>query len=338
MDAIAAERGTGAGHVEDQPRARSIVSVESLVKRYGGTVAVDALTFSIAEGEIFGLLGPNGAGKTTTISMIATLLKPDSGSVYVGGFDAARDARRIRPHLGFVPQEIGLFPTLSARENLEYFGGIQGLRGALLRRRIDEALEVAALQDYARKPPVMHFSGGMRRRLNLAAGLIHRPRLLLLDEPTVGVDAQSRNQILESVRRLNREDGMSVVYTTHYMEEAESLCQRVAIMDHGRIIDCDTVEALVSSSSGTIFEVTLAEPQPAFTALLAGMPGILEVHEQGDGRFAVTSHDQAKGLAALVDAAGAHGVRFEALRIVPPSLEQVYLSLTGEALRDEAGA
>jgi len=247
----------------------------------------------------------------------------------------SRDPKRVRPLIGLVPQDTGVYPMLSARENLEYFAGIQGLRGRELRQRIEEALAIAGLEQYADKPYAGYFSGGMRRRLNLATGLVHRPRLLLLDEPTVGVDTQSRNLILENLRRINREDGMAVLYTTHYMEEAENLCDRVAIMDHGRVLACDDVQRLITSASGTTLEVTLAEPCTAFEAALCGSPGITGVLAQDDRNYAVQALDQERGLAALVGVAGRSGVTFETLRIVPPSLEQVFLSLTGRDLRDE---
>jgi ABC-2 type transport system ATP-binding protein len=204
----------------------------------------------------------------------------------------------------------------------------------VLRERIAEALAIAGLEAYADKPRVAHFSGGMLRRLNLATGLVHRPRLLLLDEPTVGVDTQSRNVILENIRRLNREDGMTVLYTTHYMEEAEALCDRVAIMDHGQILACDKVPALIAAQSGTTIEITLSEPSPDFVAAITTQPGIESVTEMEGAALAVLAADQERGLAAVVGAAGRTGVSFETLRIVPPSLEQVFLTLTGRDLRD----
>ncbi len=298
---------------------------------------MDGVSFAVHPGEIFGLLGPNGAGKTTAISIISTLLKSDSGSVRIGGYDVLKDPGRVRPLLGLVPQETGVYPMLSARENLEYFAGIQGIHGRELKLRIEEALEIGGLQKYADKPRVGYFSGGMRRRLNLAAGLVHRPRLLLLDEPTVGVDTQSRILILDNIKRLNREDGMAVLYTTHYIEEAESLCDRVAIMDHGRILACDDVGRLVASVSGTTIDVTLGQPSPDFAAALSESAGITSVTALDDHRYAVQAADQERGLAALVGVAGRNGVTFEALRIVPPSLEQVFLSITGRGLRDEGG-
>jgi ABC-2 type transport system ATP-binding protein len=224
---------------------------------------------------------------------------------------------------------------LSARENLEYFAGIQGVRGRDLKARISEALDISGLHEYADKPLVANFSGGMRRRLNLACGLVHRPRLLLLDEPTVGVDPQSRNLILENVRRLSDEDGMSVLLTTHYIEEAENLCERVAIMDHGRILACDTVERLVSSVAGTTIEVTLAGRHPDFAALLSASASVTGVTALDERSYAVHVVDQRQGLAALVGAAGRGELTYEALRIIPPSLERVFLLMTGHGLRDE---
>jgi len=257
--------------------------------------------------------------------------------VHIGGYDAVKEPGRVRPLLGLVPQETGIYPMLSARENLDYFAGIQGLTGASKRRRIDEALEVAGLQDHANKPRAGFFSGGMRRRLNLATGLVHRPRLLLLDEPTVGVDTQSRNLILENINRIRLEDGMAVLYTTHYMEEAEHLCDRVAIMDHGQVLACDEVRRLVATASGATIEVTLGKPCPPFEAAVSSAPGVTSVTAHDALRFAVQAADQDRGLAALVGVAGQNGVAFEALRIIPPSLEQVFLSMTGRELRDGNG-
>ena len=285
---------------------------------------------------MFGLLGPNGAGKTTAISTIATLLEPDSGEVRVGGRDVRRQAPAVRRLLGLVPQEIGLYPTLSAWENLEYFGGIYGLRGRTLRERIGEMLEIVGLERHAKKPNAGEFSGGMQRRLNLAAGLMHKPRLLLLDEPTVGVDPQSRNYIFENVLRLNREEGMTVLYTTHYMEEAEALCDRVAIMDHGRVVACDTVKALVSSLAGTVFRIALAEASDRFERALALRPGVLEVNRYRNNHYQVVAVDQQQGLAALMEVAGEQRMRLASLDVSSPNLEQVFLKLTGKALRDGA--
>lgn len=295
---------------------------------------VDGASFSVRPGEIFGLLGPNGAGKTTTISVISTVLRPDGGSVRVDGVDVVRRPGRVRKLMGLVPQENALFPVLTARENVEYFAGIHGLSGGTLRRRVAEALEIVGLSSHADRPQVRFFSGGMLRRLNLAAGLVHRPRLLLLDEPTSGVDAQSRSLILANVRNLAREEGIAVVYTTHYMEEAETICDSVAIMDHGRILACDGVQELIRSAAGALIEIALARPADGFADRLASGGGVTEVSSTDGLRYVVRAADQSRGLSAVVAAAAAAGAEFAEMRVVPPSLEQVFLSLTGRDLRD----
>jgi ABC-2 type transport system ATP-binding protein len=250
----------------DETKSRSSVralEVRQLVKFYRGTTqpALDGLEMTIEQGEVFGLLGPNGAGKTTAISILCTLLKPTSGSLTVFGIDVLRQPAQVRRLIGLVPQEIALYPLLSIRENLAYFGRLHGLRGAELQDRIDQCLGMVSLREHADRP-VAGFSGGMKRRANLAAGILHQPRLLFLDEPTVGIDAQSRHMILENLGHL-REAGMTMVYTTHYMEEAQQLCDRIAIVDTGRVVaegrpldliagavGCDNLEALFLHLTG----------------------------------------------------------------------------------------
>lgn len=311
-----------------------MLKLNHLTKRYGETVAVNAISLEVAEGEIFGLLGPNGAGKTTTISVIATLLPPDEGTVTVGGYDVTKHASEVRRLIGYVPQDIALFPDFSARENLDYFGRINGLWGGALRKRIDEVLEIVGLTESIRKPRVGAFSGGMKRRLNLAVGLLHKPKLLLLDEPTVGVDPQSRNHIFENIRRLNKEDGITVLYTTHYMEEAEAMCPRVAIIDKGEIILCDEVANILRTISGIVLRVTLSDAAPLFDEALRCRPGVLEVSVLDGGVYQMVAADQQQGLAALLAVANEHGVTLQGLEISAPSLEQVFLRLTGKELRD----
>lgn len=227
-----------------------ILQVRGLVKIYPGatTPAVDGLDFSVREGEIFGLLGPNGAGKTTVISIVCTLLRPTSGRVTLCSVDTQIDPAGARSLFGLAPQEIALYPTLTARENLRYFGSLYGLSGSALRRRIDESLDRVGLSESGDQR-IDAFSGGMKRRANLAAAILHTPRVLLLDEPTVGIDAQSRNLILVNLKSL-RENGATIVYTTHYMEEAESLCDRVAILDMGRIIADGSPRELIGRMDG----------------------------------------------------------------------------------------
>jgi ABC-2 type transport system ATP-binding protein len=331
---MTAETAVGAPASTASSTGAAVLEVDGLVKRYGEVTAVNGVSFQIEAGEIFGLLGPNGAGKTTTISVIATLLKPDGGSVRVAGHDARRDAMGVRRSVGYVPQEVGLYNPMTAVQNLEYFGRLYGLWGRALRQRVDEVLEVVGLTEAARKPRVAKFSGGMRRRLNLACGLLHRPKLLLLDEPTVGVDPQSRNHIFESIQALCQEHGTAILYTTHYVEEAEALCRLVAIMDHGEIIACDDVPRLLSSLSGVVFRVQLAEEAPAFEPAVRAQPGVLEVTSIERNGYQVMAAGQEQGLAALLSAAQEHRVTIEGLDISTPSLEQLFLKLTGKALRD----
>jgi ABC-2 type transport system ATP-binding protein len=261
---------------------------------------VDALDLTVDAGQIFGLLGPNGAGKTTTISMMCGVVTPTRGRVIVAGHDLARAPFAARAAVGLVPQDLALYEELTARENLAYFGALYRLRGAELATRIDWALDVAGLADRAREP-VARFSGGMKRRLNLAAGLLHRPQLLILDEPTVGVDPQSRNHIFRTIRSLVSDHGMTVLYTSHYMEEVELICRRVAIMDAGKVIACDSVHALLEQHGGGALELEIAGGDPD----------------------------------AVVHAVEQTGAQVLALRTRKASLEDVFLALTGHSLRDE---
>src|SRR5271154_411685 len=244
-----------------------MLEVAELRKTYGDLIAVESVSFTARPGEIFGLLGPNGAGKTTTIGCICGLLTPSAGHVKVMGHDVVRDGQAARANLGVVPQEIALYEDLSANENLAYWGGAQRLRNPNLRERIQEVLELPGLQDRAREP-VKQFSGGMKRRLNFACGILHSPKVLLLDEPTVGVDPQSRVRLLDLVRA-QAQAGTCVLYTTHYMEEAEALCDRLAIVDHGKIIAAGTLAELRSMlAERDLLRLTgLFAPQAARTAM-----------------------------------------------------------------------
>ena len=233
-----------------------ILEVDNIVKKYGDFEAVKGLSFCVNEGEVFGLLGPNGAGKTQTISMSTCLFPPTKGSIRIYGHDVVKEAGEVKRLIGIVPQDLALYPTLNARENLKFYGQMFGLHGADLKQRVETVLQYVAMTDRANEA-VKNYSGGMKRRINLAVGLINSPRLLFLDEPTVGVDPQSRNHIFESVERLNREQGMSILYTSHYMEEVERLCHRVAIIDHGQIIAQDTPKNLVAMLGGGLIHLGL---------------------------------------------------------------------------------
>jgi ABC-2 type transport system ATP-binding protein len=297
----------------------SIIRLDSLRKSFGAITAVDGISLEIARGETFGLLGPNGAGKTTTLSMIVGLLAPDSGSVEVGGADPMQPATRRR--IGICPQSVSLYPELTGRQNLTFFARLQGLTGQALRERVDWALEFAGLTDRA-GGRVGTYSGGMQRRLNLAAGLVHDPEIILCDEPTVGVDPQSRNHLFESIERL-RDQGHTILYTTHYMEEAQRLCGRVAILDQGRVLALGSPDELIAAHGGTatvIAELAGAKP----TGL--DLPGSLD----GQSLRFESSAPLAE-VARLVE----KGLRFDSLNIQQPDLESVFLALTGRRLRDD---
>lgn len=303
----------------------SLLETRGLRKTYGDAVAVAGLDFEIARGEIVGLLGPNGAGKTTTLSMICGVVKPTTGTVQVAGHDMARAPYAARNALGLVPQDLALYEELSARQNLSFFGSLYGLRGSTLSKRIDHGLAIAGLTERARDP-VKRFSGGMKRRLNLAAGLLHEPALLLLDEPTVGVDPQSRKHLFDSIRKLRDEQGTTVLYTSHYMEEVQALCDRVAIMDRGELVASDTVEGLIAAHGGGTLELDTTDPAAAVAAI--GELG--EATIVGD-RVRVVPRGE---LGAIVTAVEASGVPLRGLRTLSADLETVFLTLTGHRLRD----
>lgn len=308
-----------------------ILVVTDLQKSFGDRQAVRGVSFRVARGEIFGLLGPNGAGKTTTISMITGLLSPDAGSVTVDGLDLRTQTTAVKEKLGLVPQDLALYPTLSARQNLTFFGRIYGLRGKELKSRVDKMLEMAGLTERADNA-IQSYSGGMKRRINIAAGLLHRPSVLFLDEPTVGVDPQSRNAIFESVEALNRE-GMTVIYTTHYMEEAERLCHRIAIIDEGQCIALDTPTALIRSLGGGIVLLGIAPDQAeAVAEQVAQVPAVKAV-SRADGQLKIETHRVQEALMGTLDLANRLDARLTSLEILEPNLESVFLHLTGKKLR-----
>ena len=309
-----------------------MIEVEQLRKVFGDVVAVDGVSFTARPGEIFGLLGPNGAGKTTTIGCISGLLTPASGRVRVMGHDVAREGTAARRTLGVVPQEVALYEDLSATENLAYWGGAHGLRGGALRRRIQEALELTGLQDRA-KEPVKRFSGGMKRRLNFACGIVHQPKVLLLDEPTVGVDAQSRVRLLDLVRAEAR-SGVCVLYTTHYMEEAESLCDRLAIIDYGKIVAQGTLAELRSMlAQRDLLRLTGAFRPDAARHALQGLDGI-EVLQAEDSLLVLALAEASRRLPAIFAALAAAGAEVRGTTLTQPSLESLFIRLTGKELRE----
>jgi ABC-2 type transport system ATP-binding protein len=309
-----------------------VLEVEGLRRSFGDLVAVDGVTLHVDAGETYGLLGPNGAGKSTTISMIAGLIEPHGGSIRVGGDEMTTGSTALRGRIGLVPQDLAIYPDLTARENLRFFARLYGMSKAETPSRIDEVLEIIGLADRADDRSDT-FSGGMRRRLNIGIGLLHRPALLILDEPSVGVDPQSRNAILESVEHLSTE-GMAVLYTTHYMEEAERLCDRIGIIDHGRLMAEGTRRELVGSI-GEQERIQIACTGRVDQALdaFAAIEGVSDATADEAGVVLLTS-DAARAVARAVEVADAHGLTVNSVEITQPDLESVFLHLTGRALRD----
>jgi ABC-2 type transport system ATP-binding protein len=317
---------------ETGPESATALRCHDLRKRFGDRIAVDGVGFSIARGETYGLLGPNGAGKTTTISMVCGILSADEGAIEVDGRPIDPGATAAKGAIGYVPQDLSIYPDLSARENLQFFGRLYGLRGAGLRDRVAEVLGVIDLADRADER-TERFSGGMKRRLNIGIGLLHEPRLLVLDEPTVGVDPQSRNAILASIEALSAA-GMAILYTTHYMEEAERLCDRVGIIDAGRIIAEGTRRELVAMV-GELDRIRLtASGDLADAAREAGrLSGVHEATAR-DGGLDLLVVEARRLLPQLLGALSRDGLTIRSVEVVEPDLEAVFLHLTGKALRD----
>ena len=303
-----------------------------LTRRFGDRVAVDDVSFQVAPGETYGLLGPNGAGKTTTIRLVCGLLSADGGEVTVAGMPVSTSARKAKAHIGYVPQDVSLYPDLTARENLTFFGRLYRLKGAALRRRVDEVLDLIDLSDRG-DDRVESFSGGMKRRLNIGASLLHEPSLLILDEPTVGVDPQSRHAILESIRALGAA-GLAVLYTTHYMEEAERICDRIGIVDHGRLIAEGTSRELVSQV-GEKDRITLSAngSLAAFAEACRLLDGIERV-DVADSSVQLLAQDGRSRLPQILGTASRTGTSVRSVEVDEPDLEAVFLHLTGTALRE----
>jgi len=307
-----------------------LIEVKDLQKSYGDLVAVDHVSFSAGAGRVFGLLGPNGAGKSTTISCLSGLLKPTAGSVWVGGFDLSRDAVKAKASLGIVPQELAIYEDLSARDNLAYWGAAYGLKGDGLKQRVDHVLNRIGLVDRAGDLP-KKYSGGMKRRLNFGCGLVHEPAVLLLDEPTVGVDPQSRERLFDLVRE-EKAKGTCVLYTTHYMEEAEKLCDELAIIDHGKIIAAGTLNELRAEFGGNdiirlagSFELSSVEP-----VLVELDAELLSLTSEV---LMITIRDGARNLSKVLQAISNTGAEIRDTRLSEPNLESLFLKLTGKDLR-----
>lgn len=308
-----------------------MIQVERLHKSYGDLRAVDGVSFEVQEGELFGFLGPNGAGKTTTLSMVCGLLRPDSGRVSVQEIDVWENPKQAKSVMGLVPQDVALYEEFTARENLRFWGSLYGLSRAELNASIEEILERVGLADRA-KEPVAKFSGGMKRRLNLAVGLVHKPKVVLLDEPTVGIDPQARNNILDIIREIARA-GTTVLFTTHHLEEAESLCERIAIMDHGRILETGTVGELAEIvGGGHILTIRGDFKSEQFRSAVENES--IEIVNLAESVATIALAGNASGVAPIIQRLSEANVEITDLSIQEPSLESVFLKLTGRELRD----
>lgn len=309
-----------------------LVEIMNLVKRYGDNLAVDNVNLDISEGEVFGLLGPNGAGKTSIINMLLGLTKVDGGEIRIFGKTVNGNREDVSKHIGIVPQDLAIYEDLTAAENAAFFGRLYGLKGPLLQERVAEALEFTGLSDKGKVFP-KKFSGGMKRRLNIACALVHKPRLIIMDEPTVGIDPQSRNHILSSVLELHRQ-GSTIIYTSHYMEEVEELCSRVAIMDQGRVIaqgSKEELKELVSSEDRIVVE--LANINYTVVDEVKKISGVKDCF-LADHTLTILVTKNSSFIARIVSAitnAGAEVVNFSAEK---PTLESVFLTMTGKTLRD----
>jgi len=308
------------------------LKAQNLDKHFEEVHAVNDVSFEIQQGEIFSLLGPNGAGKTTTIGMISGLLKPDAGEVWLKGHSVSLEPMKAKAKLGIVPQEIALYEEISGIANLNFWGRMYGLRGKALSKRVDDVLALIGLDDRARGM-VSKYSGGMKRRLNVGVALLHEPEVLIMDEPTVGIDPQSRRKILDSVKSL-RDQGVTILYTTHYMEEAQELSDRIAIMDHGEIISRGTHKELIDIV-GELDRITLTISGDSAKAKDAwqDIPGVEDVFSE-DGEFHLLVTDSNRILPGIFEAAALVNVHINSVEIQEPNLEAVFLHLTGRALRD----
>ncbi len=309
-----------------------IIEISGLVKKFGDLTAVGGIDLGVEEGEIFGLLGPNGAGKSTTLNTIVGLIKPSQGNIQIFGKDFIKHAKEIKGKIGYVPQDLAFFEEMSAITNVEYWGKVYGLKGAKLKQSVKEALEFTGLWE-RRKDKSKDFSGGMKRRLNIACGIVHKPKLLLMDEPTVGVDPQSRNNILESIRTLNK-NGTTVIYTSHYMEEIEAICNRVAIMDFGKVIAQGTIDELIDSiSDEKKMTIEVGEVTDKLLLSVKKIKGIKSCEKEENNLHIVMDKEQVN-LTSLIQNIVSDGVQIKAMNLEKPNLETVFLQLTGKKLRD----
>ncbi|MGM0749813.1 MAG: ABC transporter ATP-binding protein [Bacillota bacterium] len=311
-----------------------MLQVENIEKAYEKKLIVKGISFTLEKGEAFGLLGPNGAGKSTTISMIAGLVPPDKGEITVGGCIVGKDTNQAKQKIGVVPQDIALYPTLTAKENLLFWGKMYGLTTAEAKKRAVEVLEYVGLTERA-KDKIQTFSGGMKRRINIGAALMHRPELLIMDEPTVGIDPQSRNHILQTVKQLN-EEGMTIIYTSHYMEEVEYLCNRIGIMDKGDMIANGTKKDLCTRlAGGTIIHLAVQSINDDFISAIHSQENVSDIVVHTDeNKIDIIAEQHERVISGILTLAAAHHVNLKSLHVQEPNLERLFLHLTGRTLRD----
>lgn len=310
-----------------------IIQLKDVTKRYDDKLAVDNISLDIEEGELFGLLGPNGAGKSTIISMICGLTKLDKGDIIINGSSIKTNPIAAKQNIGLVPQEIALYENISAIDNLKFWGKMYSLKGNLLKERIEEVLEATGLKD-RRKEKVSKFSGGMKRRLNIACAVMHYPKIVIMDEPTVGIDPQSRNNILEFTKELNKKHGSTLIYTSHYMEEVEALCSKVCILDEGKVIakgDQDHIKRMIMNEERV--EITISEYKPEIDLILKKLNSVREVVYK-DSKLTVIMQDTQINIQQIIEVLIKAEIGIKDISIKKPTLETVFLSLTGKALRD----
>ena len=311
----------------------SLIEVKNITKRFDDKLVLDNISFDIQEGDIFGLLGPNGAGKSTLINIMTGLLASNGGDIIIGGYSYKDNPLKVKEQIGLVPQEIALMETVSAYDNLEFFASLYGLKGKLLKERIDEALEITGLKD-RKKEKVKKFSGGMKRRLNIAAAIMHHPRILIMDEPSVGVDPQSRNHIFEFTKKINRENKATIIYTSHYMEEVEYLCENLFVLDIGREVAYGSkqrVKAMVSDRSKVVLK--LESYKGEMLLKLKTTKGVKECIEE-DGLIKLQVEENTFELGGLLRVIEGYGAKIKGITFEEPTLEEVFLALTGKKLRD----
>ena len=313
-----------------------MIQIKSISKRYDAHLAVDHVSLDIKKGEIFGLLGPNGAGKTTLVNTLCGVLSPDKGEVLIDGYDIQKEPLLAKAKLGVVPQEIALFDAMTVSQNLKYFAALYGLKGEALKRGIQEALDFSQIHE-KKNAKVKKLSGGMKRRLNIACAIMHHPEVLILDEPTVGIDPHSRNHILEATKSLNAHSGTTVVYITHYMEEVEKICDRIAIIDHGKLL-IEGTQAFITDSVSDAYQIEIvcsALPEDKMRAFVA-FDGIIEVTPTDTG-ITVSVNKKVSNFGKLAHWLTENGIEVSAMTLEKPSLEWAFLKLTGRHLRDKDG-